>query len=212
MESKIKNRVCECGSDFYIAETYEIDYAILFLCKNCSNSYVEIKECVHDFVTYKVTQANQSIHVMTKCSICFQHKETHKKHGFELDLIPHYNPKNEEEFNNRLAFIRIKFKKSLNIIRLKRKKETSYWNIENWYIGYLQSSMWKRQRELILRDRNYKCERCQEVAIIIHHKTYERVGYELPEDLMAVCLNCHDKEHLENPDLNVVSQFRIHEI
>jgi 5-methylcytosine-specific restriction endonuclease McrA len=69
-----------------------------------------------------------------------------------------------------------------------------------------------KKRKWILEKQNFKCERCGDKAVQVHHLTYERVGYELPGDLMAVCLSCHGKEHSENPDLRILSQFKLNNL
>ena len=76
----------------------------------------------------------------------------------------------------------------------------------------MESEMWRRKREYILKRSNGNCERCGKKAYNVHHKTYERVGYERPEDLMAVCKSCHGKEHSENPGLSIVEQFKLHDL
>jgi 5-methylcytosine-specific restriction endonuclease McrA len=97
-------------------------------------------------------------------------------------------------------------------IVIEQKKANNSWNIEQWYYGYLESGMWRRKREFIFKRSSGNCERCGRQAFFVHHKTYERVGYELPEDLMAVCKSCHGKEHSENPELTIVDQFKLHDL
>jgi 5-methylcytosine-specific restriction endonuclease McrA len=56
------------------------------------------------------------------------------------------------------------------------------WNIEQWYQGYLLSNMWSKKKKMDFRKHNFKCERCGDKAVQVHHLTYERrVGYELPK-------------------------------
>lgn len=39
---------------------------------------------------------------------------------------------------------------------------------------------------------NHKCQTCLSVEDLeVHHKTYERLGDELPEDLITLCRECH---------------------
>jgi hypothetical protein len=53
----------------------------------------------------------------------------------------------------------------------------------------------------MLRSADYRCERCGSPgdarSLEVHHLTYERLGRELPEDLMVVCWPCHDIEDAE---------------
>jgi 5-methylcytosine-specific restriction endonuclease McrA len=65
------------------------------------------------------------------------------------------------------------------------------------YTKYLESLQWKVQREKALRRAGFKCERCgmefKHMMLHVHHKNYERLGKELPEDLEVLCLECHPK-------------------
>lgn len=44
-----------------------------------------------------------------------------------------------------------------------------------------------------------RCEDCKAKLVTgyfhVHHETYVRFGNELPEDLLVLCLNCHEKRH-----------------
>lgn len=67
------------------------------------------------------------------------------------------------------------------------------------YIKYLKSSKWKALRKEVLYKRGRICERCKEdlkgKITDIHHKTYENIFNESPEDLEILCRACHEKEH-----------------
>jgi 5-methylcytosine-specific restriction endonuclease McrA len=65
-----------------------------------------------------------------------------------------------------------------------------------WYNGYLRSPEWKLKREGILLRSQGRCEKCAgRKPIQVHHITYARVGNELPEDLAALCFDCHRPIH-----------------
>jgi hypothetical protein len=54
---------------------------------------------------------------------------------------------------------------------------------------------WWKKRFLRLRCRD-KCELCgEQPGSQMHHKTYERFGRELPEDLVLICRWCHESIH-----------------
>ena len=74
-----------------------------------------------------------------------------------------------------------------------------------WYQqGYLRSSNWKLKKRRILQRAGHRCERCRaEEKLDVHHKTYERLRYELPEDLEALCRECHREAHANNPNLRL---------
>jgi len=74
-------------------------------------------------------------------------------------------------------------------------------NYSKHYYAYLSSSAWQRKRVVVLNRAGYRCERCTSDAqpLHVHHKTYERLGDELPEDLTVLCKKCHEKEHQKQP-------------
>lgn len=68
------------------------------------------------------------------------------------------------------------------------------------YSEYLKSEEWQRKRKLRLKVAGYCCEQCGIAAPLdIHHVTYENVGRETIDDLIALCRDCHDEKHT-HPD------------
>ena len=64
------------------------------------------------------------------------------------------------------------------------------------YLLHLQSDYWKNIRLQVLERDNNTCQECKEKpATEVHHLTYERLGNELLEDLLAVCRICHLNIH-----------------
>lgn len=65
------------------------------------------------------------------------------------------------------------------------------------YHEYLASREWALRREAVRQRSENRCERvvngyrCYGPQDSVHHKTYESIGNEPLEDLMAVCDNCH---------------------
>lgn len=64
-----------------------------------------------------------------------------------------------------------------------------------WYSEYLKSSAWQSKRQQIFRRSGGRCEDCGAPAVQVHHLSYEHVGNELLDELMAVCLDCHEQYH-----------------
>lgn len=64
------------------------------------------------------------------------------------------------------------------------------------YKEYIQSLAWYSKREAALARAERKCQKCgaMGVPLEVHHLTYVRLYDEAPEDLMVVCVPCHDKE------------------
>ena len=74
--------------------------------------------------------------------------------------------------------------------------------VEVWwaqYPAYLASDEWRERSRVTIATAGGICEYCRcRRAVQAHHVCYDRVGCERPEDLRAVCLFCHRKEH--SPD------------
>lgn len=63
------------------------------------------------------------------------------------------------------------------------------------YAQYLQSPEWANRRLAVL-ERSHGCEACGRPGRReAHHRTYERLGHELLEDLVALCGVCHRGVH-----------------
>jgi hypothetical protein len=61
---------------------------------------------------------------------------------------------------------------------------------------YGKSSRWRHRRARYFRTHPGRCFVCQQtVGITLHHRTYENVGAELDEDLVPLCVRCHDLAH-----------------
>lgn len=63
------------------------------------------------------------------------------------------------------------------------------------YYAVLNSKRWKEMRQRRIAKSNGRCEMCQErkKPLQLHHETYARLGAELDEDLILLCLGCHNK-------------------
>lgn len=64
------------------------------------------------------------------------------------------------------------------------------------YQEYLRTAHWQRQRAFALDQAQHLCELCgHPERLEVHHRTYERVGFERPEDLIVLCHDCHRDHH-----------------
>ena len=64
------------------------------------------------------------------------------------------------------------------------------------YLKYLASKDWKIKRAVALISAGYECERCKtDNHLEVHHITYDRLGFERPDDLRVLCAACHADEH-----------------
>jgi HNH endonuclease len=64
------------------------------------------------------------------------------------------------------------------------------------YEVYLATNHWQTLRERALESQGRACRRCGATrALHVHHRTYERIGRELLEDLEVLCATCHQRRH-----------------
>lgn len=64
------------------------------------------------------------------------------------------------------------------------------------YHRYLKSARWRKKAAAARKRAGYRCQLCnQKAPLQAHHRTYERLGYELPGDLIALCASCHRRYH-----------------
>lgn len=64
------------------------------------------------------------------------------------------------------------------------------------YQLYLKSGKWKRKREEVLKHYGGTCCVCgTDKDLVIHHRTYARVGNEPVEDLCVMCRQHHSAYH-----------------
>jgi HNH endonuclease len=64
------------------------------------------------------------------------------------------------------------------------------------YDEYLRSPWWTARKAAVIRYRGERCERCGcRYRLELHHRTYERLFREIPEDVELLCWSCHAREH-----------------
>ena len=65
------------------------------------------------------------------------------------------------------------------------------------YGEYLKTKEWQQTRRRALKSAGYKCQLCgtDGVQLHVHHKTYDNIGEEKPDDLIVLCKACHKKQH-----------------
>ncbi len=60
------------------------------------------------------------------------------------------------------------------------------------YSEYLRSKHWQETRKGALERAHNRCQLCNSPDNLhVHHRTYENIGKENPEDLIALCRGCH---------------------
>ena len=67
------------------------------------------------------------------------------------------------------------------------------------YREYIHSKVWTERTEIMRGKFDNRCQICNKSgkskSLHVHHRTYERLGLELPEDLTVLCAGCHAKFH-----------------
>ena len=62
------------------------------------------------------------------------------------------------------------------------------------YDDYIHSRAWNDKRFEAFKRANWQCQVCgQRKRLTGHHLTYKNFGNENPEDILAVCEQCHDR-------------------
>lgn len=63
------------------------------------------------------------------------------------------------------------------------------------YYEYIQSDQWRQRANEAKQRAGHRCQICNrsssEVTLDAHHRTYERLGNELPGDITVLCRDCH---------------------
>lgn len=64
------------------------------------------------------------------------------------------------------------------------------------YYEYIQSAEWRQRADEAKRRAGYRCRVCNrsasQVTLNAHHRTYDRLGHEDPDDITVLCRDCHE--------------------
>lgn len=61
------------------------------------------------------------------------------------------------------------------------------------YYEYIKSTAWKEKADAAKERAGNRCQVCNKAGRLdAHHRTYERLGDELPEDITVLCRECHE--------------------
>jgi hypothetical protein len=61
------------------------------------------------------------------------------------------------------------------------------------YYAYIKSPAWKRKADAAKKRAGYRCQVCNgENRLEAHHRTYDNLGHEKPEDITVLCHKCHE--------------------
>ena len=72
------------------------------------------------------------------------------------------------------------------------------------YAEYIDSAEWKAKAKEAKKRAGYRCQICNKagdnLTLNAHHRTYKRLGNELPMDITVLCRDCHAKFHDKLPE------------
>lgn len=83
------------------------------------------------------------------------------------------------------------------------------------YAAYLRTEHWRAVSRRARERAGRRCQLCNEGGSLeVHHRTYERLGCELDEDLTVLCGSCHgrfhvDQQQTQEPDPPAVEEKEI---
>ncbi len=64
------------------------------------------------------------------------------------------------------------------------------------YHEYINSPEWRKRADAAKHRAGYRCQVCnrssRDVILDAHHRTYEKLGNEAPEDITVLCRDCHE--------------------
>jgi len=76
------------------------------------------------------------------------------------------------------------------------------------YQDYIISQKWQDLRKAVLKRDKYQCQLCNSKKDLqVHHKTYDRFGYENLDDLITLCKVCHEKHHDEKTKQREIESY-----
>lgn len=82
------------------------------------------------------------------------------------------------------------------------RRDGGYEMAKEWAKAFYKSKQWQQCQQAYLKSQGYICERCGDVAVLVHHKHYltpNNIGSPVYTtnwaNLEALCQDCHNKEH-----------------
>lgn len=109
--------------------------------------------------------------------------------GIPLDVSP---PDGWREITP--LFLRKYGKEAKKLIEKEKNIKQRSWKN---YSEYLRTDHWQSQRKAALKRAEFRCQVCNsgDKQLDVHHRTYERLGVEIPADLIVLCNDCHTLFH-----------------
>jgi 5-methylcytosine-specific restriction endonuclease McrA len=155
---------------------------------------VNVWRCDHRYEVRRFVISSGAVRYCPECQVChgrnpyrsYGRKRAMKEFGLteaEIDALPDVDHKAKDAWE---------YARMLESIARQKRRRGEWWA---WYNEYLLSPEWYARRLAVLKRDGNKCRACQDDASQVHHLTYERVGKEPLEDLVAICDGCHERLH-----------------
>lgn len=141
----------------------------------------------HAFVTVRYVQSDGQERFQEVCPACLGLNPDAKTNWGRDNAAAHYGSWRVGNAVDRASF---KAMSEWERVGLARR-----WIWQARYVEHMKSPEWSKIRQEVLGQTGGYCERCNNRAAHVHHKTYDRLGSERIEDLEALCRECHWEEH-----------------
>lgn len=167
-----------------------------FICGNCNSNYLE-------FVKYKMSNG---VDILRKqCFNCgfLLHNNYKRNYINNYESLDYVNQTMRNYYfkcqNDLYIKKQIEYKKIYKIKCVFEDYAFKHFNRSyNYYHNvYLKSAEWKHKRDLLMEFYKNKCQKCDSKASDIHHLTYDNIFKEKFKDLIPLCRDCHNKEHID---------------
>jgi 5-methylcytosine-specific restriction endonuclease McrA len=182
----------------------------IYNCNDCHYwTYQQIADCCRDPFKIVVVDEKDYPHYFireqcTHCGGCINKAKPLNKKQYSDQIRGELDQHSDQDFKNERS-------QEKEIIRSLKGDYNAYNSPQYKYYLYRCSQTWKDKRQKVHdRDKNI-CQLCKiEASEEVHHLTYKNIFKEPLEDLIAVCTNCHRKEHTK-PTIEQINQGYDHE-
>jgi len=186
--------------------------------------FISIKQGERDVSTVHIVAPKGTIPLKSEIGeegiVCIMQENTPRCEECGLNLVKRFDTRKQEPYMvcpaNRWGVNRCKnadrhdmnLRRETEVERKQRLKDqrANPYGISNWgekygldfksYEEYLDSDLWKRNKNTVLIALGRQCQICRsKEEIHVHHVSYERIGRELVDDLAVLCKSCHKIVH-----------------
>lgn len=186
----------KCKSYNILLEKGNYKFHDVFLCKSCNNysCYPIDRCCRNPYHIVTIDRRNNYLFFLRyqciNCQGCTDMNKPLKASIYQEEIRSEFSLDGYQNWRNKKSE---ENKEIYEWISNHNYQQTSYYKD---YICYLASDKWKEIREKVFSRDNNICQFCKvSPADQVHHTTYERLGNERLEDLLSICIPCHEDFH-----------------